>query len=73
WRVTFRLRIVDPVQGSQDPNHNIVGPKPTEKEPWYFNVGRARVRGEDRSAYTFSPTGTRTYHVLDKFAKLVVD
>ena len=72
WRVTVRVPIVEPVQGSMDPNHNVVGPKPSAEAPWHFNVGRARVRGQSKTAYTFSPTGTRTYHVPDKFGKLEI-
>ena len=64
--------VVDLEQGGMDPNHNVVGPKPSAKQPWYFNVGRARVRGQNRAAYAFSPTGSRTYHVPDRFGRLEI-
>ena len=73
WRVKVRIPIVvDLEQGAMDPNHNVVGPKPSGEQPWYFNVGRARVRGQDRAAYTFSPTGTRAYHVPDRFGRIEI-
>ena len=75
WRVIVSIPVVPEVEGAGDPLHNVVGGKPGAAAPWYFNVGRVRVRGpneEDRTAYTFSPTGGKTYHAKDKFGRLEI-
>lgn len=73
WSATIRLPIADVESGQMDPNHSIVGNKPTKEAPWFLNIGRSRVRNiEDKDVYTFSPTGNAGYHVTDKFVKLVI-
>ncbi len=72
WTVTLRIPVVDDEAGHMDPNHNVVGALPTSARPWHFNVGRTRVRNDQRISYMFSPTGTKTYHELSKFAKLEI-
>lgn len=73
WRVVVRIPILSAQENQGDPFHYVVGPKPSEKNPWYFNVGRVRVRGElKKTPYSFQPTG-RGYHKPMKFAKLVVE
>ncbi len=76
WRLQARIPIMPVAEGAGDPHHNVVGDKPTADAPWFFNVGRARVRGtgrQDRTEYTFSPTGGRSYHVTERFARLVIE
>lgn len=76
WRVTLRLPIMPEETSAGDPLHNVVGDKPSAEAPWFFNVGRARVRGvgeEDRTSYAFSPTGTATYHQKGRFVRLVIE
>ena len=70
WRVKVSIPVVSAAAGESDPNHNVAGSKPSEDNPWYFNVGRVRYRGKNKTAYTFSPTGG-SYHVPEKFGKLV--
>ncbi|MFN2351359.1 MAG: DUF4838 domain-containing protein, partial [Kiritimatiellia bacterium] len=76
WKATVRIPVVSVEKGQEDPNHFVVGPKPSKDHPWYFNLGRVRMRsgeGElDRTAHAFSPTGGN-YHVLEKFAKLIIE
>ncbi|MHC4871878.1 MAG: DUF4838 domain-containing protein [Planctomycetota bacterium] len=72
WRVKLSIPIVTPEKNAGDPYHYVVGNKPTKKKMWYVNVGRTRVRKFKRSSQTFIPTG-RTYHVKEKFAKLVIE
>lgn len=73
WGVTVRLPIADEEAGQMDPNHNLVGNKPTAEEPWFLNIGRGRVRNiDDKQIYTFSPTGGVGYHNTDAFVKLVI-
>ncbi len=78
WQLTVRLPIMSVLEGAGDPINNVVGDKPTAAAPWFFNLGRARFRGaggQDRTAYTFSPTGggPSGYHVKERFARLVIE
>ena len=41
--------------------------------PWYINVGRARVRSSDKKTWAFPHTGKPSYHVPERFAKLVIE
>lgn len=75
WRVVARIPVVPVAEGQADPLHNVVGPKPSVENPWWFNIGRTRVRGpneDDRTPYTYQAVGSRTYHNTDRFAKLVI-
>lgn len=80
WHLTVRIPVVTPAEGDADPNHNVAGAPPSAENPWYFNIGRVRIRaGESgkgvyggKSAYAFVPTGG-SYHVPEKFAKLIVE
>lgn len=71
WRLQVRVPVVSPAAGDSDPNHNVAGPKPGKDTPWFFNVGRARFQGSDKTAYGFSPTGG-SYHVPERFGRLEV-
>ncbi len=71
WTAEIRVPVVSYEEGSGDPNHYVLGSKPSEEHPWFFNVGRARYRDEGSKAYTFSPTGGN-YHVLSAFSKLII-
>lgn len=78
WRLKVRIPIMSVLEGAGDPLHNVVGDKPTAEAPWFFNVGRERVRGAggaDRTSYTFSPTGGARggYHVKERFARLMIE
>ena len=76
WRLTVRLPIMSVAEGAGDPNNNIFGDKPTPDAPWFFNVGRSRrrgARGAERTGYTFSPTGRGSFHVKERFARLVIE
>ena len=78
WHVKITIPVVSPAEGDADPNHNIAGSPPSADNPWYFNIGRVRIRpGESssdayagKSAWTFLPTGG-SYHVPEKFARLI--
>jgi len=71
WRVRVRLPVSGEGGHEMDPNHKIAGAKPTDKAPWYFNVGRCRVREGKKTNYAFSPTGA-SYHERGKFARLAI-
>ncbi len=72
WRVVVRFPVMSESEGATDPYHFMVGDRPTEERPWFFNVGRVRIRDLDKSGYMFSPTGT-SYHELEYFARLVIE
>ncbi|MCA1808078.1 MAG: DUF4838 domain-containing protein [Kiritimatiellia bacterium] len=72
WRVKVRLPVADEAAGEGDPMNFVVGNKPTADAPWFFNVGRVRVRDFAKTAYAFSPTGGG-YHVPLKFARLIAN
>lgn len=71
WRVLARFPVVPEAEGVLDPNNFVVGDKPGPEAPWFFNVGRVRIRGGDKTAYTFSPTGG-TYHNVNRFGRLEI-
>ncbi|MFC1806111.1 DUF4838 domain-containing protein [Planctomycetota bacterium] len=67
WTVEARIPVVEK---TNDPLHQVVGRKPTESLPWYFNVCRQRMREGNVEHSAFSPTGTKTFHEVMKFGKL---
>jgi len=71
WRVEARIPVVGEAEGVLDPYNFVVGDKPSAERPWYFNVGRVRIRNLEKTAYGFSPTGS-TYHVPMKFGRLEI-
>lgn len=72
WSVRLSIPIVPPAEGDGDPFNFVVGEQPTSEQPWYFNVGRIRIRDREKTAYAFMPTG-RNYHAPEKFARLVIN
>lgn len=71
WRVVIRIPVVGEAEGALDPFNFVVGEKPSAENPWYFNVGRVRIRDFEKSGHTFSPTGSN-YHVPTAFGRLEV-
>jgi len=70
WRVQMRIPAVGPQEAQADPNHRVAGMKPTAEAPWYFNVGRNRMAGLDKTELqAFSPTGGG-WHAPEKFGRL---
>jgi len=72
WKAVIRLPIMGAEEGALDPFHHIVGEKPTAENPWFIQVGRIRVRGDNRDVYTLNPAGGRIHQLL-KFARLKVE
>jgi len=70
WSVEVRLQVATADEGNQDPLHKIVGRHPGKGRPWFFNVGRVRLRDGEKNATAFRPTGKASYHDPAKFAKL---
>lgn len=74
WRLRVRIPVVSVDVGADDPLHFVVGGKPTQAEPWFFQVGRSRGLDAERQVYGFSPTkGKRNYHQPLSFARLVTE
>ena len=65
-------RVTPSHDGRLDPLNGIAGAAPTYDFPWYFNLGRTRVRGDEKQAMIFSPTEKRGFHDKDKFGKLYI-
>lgn len=72
WTVEARLPLTGDMKGSPDPLNGVAGGRPTKTYPFYFNVGRIRVRGDNREGSLYSPTGKGNFHNVMKFAKLYV-
>ena len=69
WSVELRIPVK---QTNEDPLHQVRGNKPTERFPWYFNVGRQRIREGNKETSLLSPTGKKGFHHPQSFAKLYV-
>ena len=67
WTVEVRIPVIEK---SNDPYHQVIGRRPRESLPWYFNLCRQRLRDNGREFSAYSPTGDTSFHVLSKFAKL---
>ncbi len=74
WGVRIRFPVMDEAAGGLDPNHNVVGDMPTADNPWFIQVGRTRFRNFERAgAYGFTATGGNSYHVRERFGRLIVE
>ncbi len=71
WRVVVRIPIVGEAEGALDPHNFVVGEKPAADNPWFFNVGRVRIRDFEKSGHSFSPTGSN-YHDTQRFGRLEI-
>lgn len=67
WSLEVRVPMK---QSSHDPLRNVIGQKPTETLPWYFRVGRQRMREGEKGAWCFPPSEGRGFHHSQSFARL---
>ena len=65
WTIEIRIPVV---QDENDPLHLVIGRKPTQSLPWHVNICRQRIREDGTEYSAFSPTGTKGFHKLMKFA-----
>ncbi len=73
WRLTVRIPVVGADEGQADPNHRVIGPKPSRDASWFFNVGRNKNLGGGKvELQAFSPTGAG-WHVPERFGKLLIE
>ena len=70
WSVEVRVPLAGEDARLMDPLAGVDGRKPSASFPWYFNVGRQRVRDGVVERLAYSPTGTNDFEVLSKFAEL---
>lgn len=68
WTIEMRIPVAEP--GHTDPLHYIVGSQPTVTYPWFFNICRFRIRGDETELSAFSPTGERHFQNIRVFAEL---
>lgn len=71
WSLEIRIPVTAK-QSAVDPLTGVVGSRPTETQPWYFNICRQRVRKDASELSAFSPTGQNSFHESVKFGKLYV-
>jgi hypothetical protein len=72
WSLEMRIPVRAEDKSGIDPLNGVLGRRPTETQPWYFNICRQRVRDEGAELSAFSPTGINSFHELVKFGKLYV-
>ena len=72
WSLEVRIPAAGDMAASVDPLNGVAGRKPSNTYPWYFNIGRQRVRENGKELTAFSPTGKPDFHVVLKFARFVV-
>lgn len=65
WTVEMRIPVTE---DANDPLHEVVGRRPTQSLPWFINICRQRMRGDQVELSAFSPTGTANFHDVMKFA-----
>ncbi|MFC1454346.1 DUF4838 domain-containing protein, partial [Verrucomicrobiota bacterium] len=70
WTVEIRIPVTD---SDNDPLHEVIGKPPTGSMPWFFNICRKRVRGEDIELSSYSPiVGEGDFDDPRHFAKLAL-
>ena len=64
WTVEIRIPVTE---DDSDPLHFVVGRKPSQSLPWFFNVCRQRIRENGSEYSAVSPTGEMSFHKPLKF------
>ena len=76
WSIELRVPVAGDQEETINPLLGISGRKPTAGYPWYFNMGRQRVRGVDHEYSASAPPkkdGTGgSFHDLWNFGQLIV-
>jgi len=70
WSAEIRVPLAGQGARLLDPLVGVDGRPPTADFPWYFNVGRQRVRDGKVERAAFSPTGSDELAVPERFAEL---
>jgi len=73
WTLKLRIPVVDAEEADADPNHRVAGLKPTAENPWFFMVGRSRLRGSERETTSFNKIEDKKgWRSLKSYGKLQV-
>lgn len=72
WVLEIAIPLADEQAATYDPTAGVAGRQPSEKFPWYINVCRQRLRGEERELSAYAPTGKQQFHDPQKFARIWV-
>lgn len=70
WSVEIRLPIAGQGARVLDPATGVDGAAPKGLLPWYFNVGRQRVRDKVIQLSAHSPTGETNFRIPEKFGNM---
>ena len=76
WSLEVRIPVAGDDAETINPLFGLAGHKPTAESPWYFNLGRQRMRGTARELFASAPPkkdGTGAgFHDLWNFGQLIV-
>ncbi len=70
WSVELRVPLAGAGIRGIEPWAGVDGRMPSALYPWYFNVGRQRVRNGEAQRATFAPTGSDAFHVPERYAEM---
>lgn len=74
WSMEICIPVANEMQEENLPDQLVSGRRPTLTEPWYFNVGRVRIREKDMEASIFAvPGGSKGFHDPGKFGILYME
>ncbi|MHC4873854.1 MAG: DUF4838 domain-containing protein [Planctomycetota bacterium] len=72
WIVELQIPIAHEDQAEMDPFNGMPGRRAVKTFPYYLNVCRKRVRGDNEELSAFSPTGSLDFHDSTMFGEFYV-
>jgi len=72
WSVEACIPVVSQADAAMDPGNYVAGQTPTSAWPWYFNIGRVRVRGNEKQVMAYSAIKDSRLTDRTKFARLML-
>lgn len=74
WSVEICIPVADEMQEENLPDQLVSGRKPVKDAPWYFNVGRSRIRETGSESAMFAlPGGKRGFRTIEDFGQLYLE
>ena len=70
WTLELRLPSAGENAKEIDPLQGVAGDMPTQTYPWFINVCRQRVRGDQKELTAWSPPGRPRFNVPEKFGRV---
>lgn len=70
WSVEMRVPLAGDNARELERLSGVSGRMPSDTYPWYFNVGRQRVRDGEVQRFAVSPTGEMSFEVPERFARM---